>query len=222
MNTVNASTGVTPNELVYGGFADSDELIYKDADPRVSLSDKPDAFVSELQREQLALIARAEEYQQRKFNVIAACAAPTCRNTVGGPSELALQEGRSGVMMITRRITRSQAKGTGGFIRAGETLLSTWPFNGWEDGERPAGAARRRRSSANRYLGLSHLIFTSQSRFCLKPTWPIEPVGKNGSPELTVPTRGHKQIQYLWPVTTQCTSTYYTTPKALTHLWKHS
>ena len=120
-----------------------------------------------------------------------ACAAPTCRNTVGGPSELALQEGRRGVMMITRRITRSQAKGTGGFIRAGETLLRTWPFNGWEEGERPAGAARRRRSSANRYLGLSHLIFTSQSRFCLKPTWPIEPVGKNGSPELTVPTRGH-------------------------------
>jgi hypothetical protein len=71
MNTVNASTGVTPNELVYGGFADSDELIYKDADPRVSLSDKPDAFVSELQREQLALTARAEEYQQRKFNIIA-------------------------------------------------------------------------------------------------------------------------------------------------------
>ena len=120
-----------------------------------------------------------------------ACAAPTCRNTVGGPSELALQEGRRGVMMITRRITRSQAQGTGGFIRAGETLLRTWPFNGWEEGERPAGAARRRRSSANRYLGLSHLIFTSQSRFCLKPTWLIEPVGKHGSPELTVPTRGH-------------------------------
>ena len=32
-----------------------------------------------------------------------ACAAPTCRNTVGGPSELALQEGRRGVMMITRQ-----------------------------------------------------------------------------------------------------------------------
>jgi hypothetical protein len=71
MNTVNASTGVTPNELVYGGFADSDDLIFKDSDPRPSTSDSADAFVSELQREQLALTARAEEYQQRKFNIIA-------------------------------------------------------------------------------------------------------------------------------------------------------
>jgi hypothetical protein len=71
MNTVNASTGVTPNELVYGGFADSDELIFQEADPRISSSDNPDAFVSELQREQLALTVRAEEYQQRKFNIIA-------------------------------------------------------------------------------------------------------------------------------------------------------
>jgi hypothetical protein len=70
MNTVNASTGVTPNDLVYGGFADSDELLFKDAEPKASSADKPDAFVTELQREQSEILARAEEYQQRKFNII--------------------------------------------------------------------------------------------------------------------------------------------------------
>lgn len=70
MNTVNASTGVTPNDLVYGGFADSDELLYKDAEPKASTADKADAFVTELQREQAEILVRAEEYQQKKFNII--------------------------------------------------------------------------------------------------------------------------------------------------------
>ena len=70
MNTVNASTGVTPNDLVFGGFADSDELLFQDVAPKASSADSPESFVSELQREQALLLARAEEYQQRKFNVI--------------------------------------------------------------------------------------------------------------------------------------------------------
>jgi hypothetical protein len=70
MNTVNASTGVTPNDLVYGGFADSEELLFKDSGPKASTADKADAFVSELQREQAEILVRAEEYQQRKFNLI--------------------------------------------------------------------------------------------------------------------------------------------------------
>jgi hypothetical protein len=71
MNTVNASTGVTPNDLVYGGFADSDELLFKDSAVRNSSANSPEAFVTELQHEQAALLARAEEYQQRKFSIIA-------------------------------------------------------------------------------------------------------------------------------------------------------
>jgi hypothetical protein len=70
MNTVNASTGVTPNDLVFGGFADSDESLFRDAGLRPSSSDRPDSFVLELQREQAELLVRAEEYQQRKFNAI--------------------------------------------------------------------------------------------------------------------------------------------------------
>jgi hypothetical protein len=71
MNTVNASTGVTPNDLVFGGFADSDESLFMNSQPRPSSSSAPEAFVSELQQEQLDLLTRAEEYQQKKFNIIA-------------------------------------------------------------------------------------------------------------------------------------------------------
>lgn len=70
MNTVNASTGVTPNDLVFGGFADSDDSLFMSPRMKQSTSGSPDAFVSELQREQQSLLARAEEYQQRKFNII--------------------------------------------------------------------------------------------------------------------------------------------------------
>jgi len=68
MNTVNASTGVTPNDLVFGGFADSDESLFQEPSIKPSNSEKPESFVLELQREQAALLLRAEEYQQRKFD----------------------------------------------------------------------------------------------------------------------------------------------------------
>jgi len=71
MNTVNASTGVTPNDLVFGGFADSDELLFKYAAPKDSTANSPETFITELQQEQARLLARAEEYQQRKFAIIA-------------------------------------------------------------------------------------------------------------------------------------------------------
>ncbi len=71
MNTVNASTGVTFNDLVFGGFADSDDSLFMNSPPKSSSSSDPEAFVTELQREQLALLARADEYQQRKFSIIA-------------------------------------------------------------------------------------------------------------------------------------------------------
>jgi hypothetical protein len=72
MNTVNASTGVTPNDLIYGGFADSDESLFQETPLRPSSSNGPDSFIIELQREQAELLVRAEEYQQRKFNAIIA------------------------------------------------------------------------------------------------------------------------------------------------------
>ena len=70
MNTVNASTGVTPNDLVFGGFADSDESLFQEPSPKPSTSETPESFVHELQREQADLLARAEQYQQRKFDLI--------------------------------------------------------------------------------------------------------------------------------------------------------
>lgn len=70
MNTVCASTGVSPNDLVYGGFADSDESLFREPTLKPSSSETPEAFVSELQQEQAALLARAEEYQQERFNYI--------------------------------------------------------------------------------------------------------------------------------------------------------
>jgi hypothetical protein len=72
MNTINASTGVTPNELVFGGFADSDEALFQEPSLKPSTSERPEAFVAELQREQLDLLTRAEDYQQKKFDYIIA------------------------------------------------------------------------------------------------------------------------------------------------------
>jgi hypothetical protein len=70
MNTINASTGVAPNDLVYGGFADTDESLFQEPRVKPSSADKPEAFVTELQREQLQLVARAEDYQRKRFDYI--------------------------------------------------------------------------------------------------------------------------------------------------------
>jgi hypothetical protein len=68
MNTVCSSSGVAPNDLVFGGFADSDEALFQEPLPKFSSSDQPEAFVLELQNEQVRLLARAEDYQQARFN----------------------------------------------------------------------------------------------------------------------------------------------------------
>jgi hypothetical protein len=70
MNTVNSSTGVTPNDLVYGGFADSDESLFQEPVQKPSSAASADAFVFELQSEQMKMVARAEEYQQKRFEFI--------------------------------------------------------------------------------------------------------------------------------------------------------
>ncbi len=70
MNTINSSTGVTPNDLVYGGFADSDEALFQEPALKASSSGSADAFAHELQSEQMKLTARAEEYQQKRFDFI--------------------------------------------------------------------------------------------------------------------------------------------------------
>ena len=70
MNTVSASTGVTPNDLIFGGFADTDESLFQEPFPKPSNSESPEAFVIELQREQADLLTRAEAYQQKKFDFI--------------------------------------------------------------------------------------------------------------------------------------------------------
>ena len=70
MNTTNASTGETPNAFVYGGFCDTDTDMFLSPDSQNSVPSKvkatdPQKFVKELQDEQLNLITRAHEYQNK-------------------------------------------------------------------------------------------------------------------------------------------------------------
>jgi hypothetical protein len=71
MNTVCASTGVAPNDLIFGGFADTDESLFQEPIVKQSASDRPEAFILELQEEQSSLLARAEDYQQKRFTYLA-------------------------------------------------------------------------------------------------------------------------------------------------------
>ena len=70
MNTTNASTGETPNSFVYGGFCDTEQDMFLSPEsgaavpPNVKATD-PEKFVKELQEEQLHLLTRAHEYQNR-------------------------------------------------------------------------------------------------------------------------------------------------------------
>jgi hypothetical protein len=76
MNTVNPSTGETPNSFVFGGFADTEEdLFISNFQGKISVSDDPQGFARELQEEQLALFARAEEFQNLSLAKLAEKAA---------------------------------------------------------------------------------------------------------------------------------------------------
>jgi len=94
MNTVNGSTGVAPNALVYGGFADREEdLFVTSADKLCSAADIP-AFISELEAEQNALMERALDHQQHEFARIAAkAAASPDQPLIAGTWVLANREG---------------------------------------------------------------------------------------------------------------------------------
>ena len=83
MNTINPSTGETPNSFVFGGFADTEEdMIMPDFPGKVSRSEDPQGFVRELQEEQLALFARAEEYQNAQLAKLAERAEQEGERTV--------------------------------------------------------------------------------------------------------------------------------------------
>jgi hypothetical protein len=72
MNTVNCSTGVAPNALIYGGFADREEELFTCSADKVCASDDIPLFVQELELEQSALMQRAVEFQQLEFDRIVA------------------------------------------------------------------------------------------------------------------------------------------------------
>jgi hypothetical protein len=73
MNTVCASTGETPNAFVFGGFADTEEdLFLAGSIPKAPRSHDPHGFVRELQEEQMAILARAEDYQDKLLEKLAA------------------------------------------------------------------------------------------------------------------------------------------------------
>ena len=79
MNTVNSSTGCTPNELVFGGFCGSEDELFIHKLPAVS--DAPGfKFVSELELEQTELFARAEAHQARELERIVSSAASAAEN----------------------------------------------------------------------------------------------------------------------------------------------
>jgi hypothetical protein len=76
MNTVNASTGETPNSFVYGGFADTEaDMFLAEPIPKATRSSDAHRFVTELQEEQFAVISRGEDYQQMLLGKVAAKAA---------------------------------------------------------------------------------------------------------------------------------------------------
>lgn len=72
MNTVNCSTGVAPNALVYGGFADREEDLFLETASKSCLAADIPAFISELELEQCELMERAIAHQQRDFERIIA------------------------------------------------------------------------------------------------------------------------------------------------------
>lgn len=72
MNTVNCSTGVAPNALIYGGFADREEELFTCSADQVCASDDIPSFVQELEQEQSALMQRAVDFQQLEFDRIVA------------------------------------------------------------------------------------------------------------------------------------------------------
>lgn len=70
MNTTNASTGETPNSFVYGGFCDTEADMFLSPESPLSVPAEvretdPQRFVRELQDEQLKLVTRAHEYQNK-------------------------------------------------------------------------------------------------------------------------------------------------------------
>jgi hypothetical protein len=76
MNTVNPSTGETPNSFVFGGYADTEEdLFISNFQGKISASEDPQGFARELQEEQLSLFARAEEFQNASLSKLADKAA---------------------------------------------------------------------------------------------------------------------------------------------------
>jgi hypothetical protein len=72
MNTVNCSTGVAPNALVYGGYADREEDLFICSSDKICTAEDIPAFISELELEQMALLDRAAEFQQQEFDRITA------------------------------------------------------------------------------------------------------------------------------------------------------
>jgi hypothetical protein len=75
MNTVNCSTGVAPNALVYGGFADREEELFVCSSDKSCASEDIPEFIQELELEQSSLMQRAIEFQQLEFDRIAAKAS---------------------------------------------------------------------------------------------------------------------------------------------------
>jgi hypothetical protein len=110
MNTVNASTGETPNSFVFGGFADTEaDMFLSNAIPKDSRSNDPHRFISELQEEQLAVVGRGEDYQQVLLAKVAAKAADCDVALPEGSYVLAYRAG----MPHGRPVTKTQYRWSG-------------------------------------------------------------------------------------------------------------
>jgi hypothetical protein len=110
MNTVNASTGETPNSFVFGGFADTEaDMFLSNPIPKDSRSNDPHRFISELQEEQLAVVGRGEDYQQVLLAKVAAKAADCDVALPEGSYVLAYRAG----MPHGRPVTKTQYRWSG-------------------------------------------------------------------------------------------------------------
>jgi hypothetical protein len=110
MNTVCASTGETPNAFVFGGFADTEaDMFMSGTLPKPSRSKDAHAFVRELQEEQLAIVARGEDYQNALIEKLAAKAEAYDVSLPAGSYVLAYRAG----MPHGRPVQKTQYRWTG-------------------------------------------------------------------------------------------------------------
>lgn len=96
-NTVNSDTGCTPNELLYGGYGDTEaslfmeELVREEGEPEAGWR-----FAKELEDQQFEVLRRSEEHQQRSLEAAALRAEKAGKRTIDEGSYVLCRRGGLG------------------------------------------------------------------------------------------------------------------------------